>query len=127
MFNKDERSEAIARLENRFGLTTENAATLYERNQRVEAIRQEAEQLLGHSLPPKFSNGLIEAFYKYAPALVVSMWKAELDREATLENCTVLLQIETIAHDLRDDAKWFSLSASRESLRAFTTWGDVID
>jgi hypothetical protein len=109
MFNKDERSEAIARLENRFGLTTENAATLYERNQRVEAIRQEAEQLLGHSLPPKFSNGLIEAFYKYAPALVVSMWKAELDKEATPENCTVLLQIETIAHDLRDDTKWFSL------------------
>jgi|GEM_PF-5975253 len=114
MFKKDDSREEISRLESRFGLTTENATILHERGQRVAQLRQEAEQLLGHALPSAFSDGLIEAFYNHAPEIAVSMWKVQLDTQATLENCTVLLELEVPAYDLRDDTKWFAIDVRQD-------------
>jgi len=114
MFKKDDSREEISRLESRFGLTTENATILHERGQRVAQLRQEAEQLLGHALPSAFSDGLIEAFYNHAPEIAVSMWKVQLDTQATLENCTVLLELEVSAYDLRDDTKWFAIDVRQD-------------
>ncbi len=74
-------------------LSLEQASQLYDRQSRVDQVREDAEKILGKKLPPLFSSKFIEEFCGLVPEIGVFTIKFQLDTRSTLQNCTFLTDL----------------------------------